>query len=261
MARVERPHLPHIPIRPRDLLLATVAIGGLAVAGGVVADQSGIFATGSNDEGRNRITVPLPSATPEPTLTWTPTPMPTPSPEPTPIPTLVPPSPTRVPVFPTAIPPTARPRPTEAPPFVDHFDDAKASALFQLVNSYRAERGLRPFTQDSRLTTAAREYAKVIAPLKLQSHTGPDGSTLQSRIERAGYVWWQAAGENIMSAWGSSESVIWTAEQMLQSWKGSSGHNDILLGSYINGGLGCYVAKTPDGSFWKSCVLDLASPK
>ena len=115
-------------MRPRDFILATVALSGLAVGGGIAADQSGVFANGStsgDDEGRNRIVAPLPTA--EPTFTLTPfpteTPVPTftPTTEPTEVPTV---EPTRAPVVqPTqrSVQPTAVPT-KEVPKIVEGFN-------------------------------------------------------------------------------------------------------------------------------------------
>ena len=169
MARAERPHLPSFPgihMRPRDFILATVALSGLAVGGGIAADQSGVFANGStsgDDEGRNRIVAPLLTA--EPTFTLTPfpteTPVPTftPTAEPTEVPTKAPVvvvPPTQKPVQPTAVPTK------EAPKIVEGFNPQMSAEVNDAINALRASNGLNVLRVDSRLMTASQNKVQVL---------------------------------------------------------------------------------------------------
>lgn len=195
MARAERPHIPHIPIRPRDLILATVAFGGLAVAGGIVAEQSGVFANGSggDDEGRNRIVAPLPTQeqptlTPLPTNTQEPTFTPTPEPTETPVP------PTRV----VVVQPTPRPvQPTgvstrESVRIPEGFNEAAAARAIARLNEIRASRGLNVLQVNESLNQASRAQLQTLLntgdiPDNLTSDDHNKGGSPTDRAKKFGY--------------------------------------------------------------------------
>ena len=216
MAKVER--LP-------NFVLASVAIGGLVLGGAVVAEQSGVFAgSGGDDEGGSRVVAPLEAA--EPTLTLTPLPTETPVPTltptqevllptltPTPKPIFVPPTEGRVPLINSPILPTAtaRPLPTETPVFLERYMDDRADALFASVNKYRSENGKGQLLLNNSLKSAAREYARLLAKTPdWRGHTGPDGSTPPSRVEKAGYVNWKKIAENIYYNYAPEERLLFS---------------------------------------------------
>jgi uncharacterized protein YkwD len=67
-------------------------------------------------------------------------------------------------------------------------DREKLTQVITAVNSYRATKGLPPYTVNSLLAQAAQRHANDIACHKLYVHTGSDGSTPQSRVQDTGYV-------------------------------------------------------------------------
>jgi uncharacterized protein YkwD len=67
-------------------------------------------------------------------------------------------------------------------------DRAKLTQVINAVNSYRATKGLPPYTVNAQLAQAAQRHANDIACHKLYVHTGSDGSTAQSRVKDTGYV-------------------------------------------------------------------------
>jgi uncharacterized protein YkwD len=74
----------------------------------------------------------------------------------------------------------------------------------------------------------------------VMSHTGPDGSTMTSRVEAAGYEW-STLGENI--ARGQSD-----AASVMESWMNSPGHRaNILNCSFTELGVGVHFG---DGGPW-----------
>jgi uncharacterized protein YkwD len=88
------------------------------------------------------------------------------------------------------------------------------------------------------LATAAQAYAETMAANDWFAHEGPDGSTLRSRAEAAGYTGWTYLAENLdRSFYGDA------AEDIVQAWAASPGHNSNMLGEQITEiGVGCYVS-------------------
>ncbi|MFJ3210650.1 CAP domain-containing protein [Streptomyces flaveolus] len=116
---------------------------------------------------------------------------------------------------------------------------AEAQVL-ALVNKERASAGCSPVTANDRLTRAADDYSDVMAASGVMSHTGPDGSTMTSRVEAAGYEW-STLGENI--ARGQSD-----AASVMESWMNSTGHRaNILNCSFKELGVGVHFG---DGGPW-----------
>jgi uncharacterized protein YkwD len=116
---------------------------------------------------------------------------------------------------------------------------AEAQVL-ALVNEERAAAGCSPVTANDRLTRAADDYSDVMASSGVMSHTGPDGSTMASRVEAAGYQW-SALGENIARGQADAASVM-------DSWMNSPGHRaNILNCSFRELGVGVHFG---DGGPW-----------
>ncbi len=115
------------------------------------------------------------------------------------------------------------------------------SAVLALVNKERAAAGCGPLTANAKLSAAARAYSDTMARSGVMSHTGPDGSTMTSRVEAAGYAW-SRLGENI--ARGQSD-----ADAVMKAWMNSSGHRaNILNCAFREIGIG--VHKGDGGPWW-----------
>ena len=151
----------------------------------------------------------------------------------------------------------AQPRPTEPPLAAAHpaggwYDDAFTATVRNLVNGERAKVGLGPLSVEPRLTASAAGYAKVLSDDNWFSHVGPDGSTLVTRAEAAGFPFTVRLGEVL--AWGNEG---WTPAGIVQAWMHSPTHREeILSGAYIRAGTGCYF--TPAEGVTVYCVMDLA---
>ncbi|MCU8592903.1 CAP domain-containing protein, partial [Streptomyces sp. A13(2022)] len=112
--------------------------------------------------------------------------------------------------------------------------------VLALVNEERADAGCAPVTANDRLTRAADDYSDVMASSGVMSHTGPDGSTMASRVEAAGYQW-STLGENIARGQADAASVM-------NSWMNSEGHRaNILNCSFKELGVGVHFG---DGGPW-----------
>ncbi|MEW2087384.1 CAP domain-containing protein [Streptomyces sp. NPDC005283] len=116
---------------------------------------------------------------------------------------------------------------------------AEAQVL-ALVNKERASAGCSPLTSNAKLVKAADDYSDVMADAGVMSHTGPDGSTMTSRVEAAGYAW-STLGENI--AQGQSDAAA-----VMDAWMHSPGHRaNILNCSFKEIGVGVHFG---DGGPW-----------
>ncbi|GGV87343.1 CAP domain-containing protein [Streptomyces massasporeus] len=112
--------------------------------------------------------------------------------------------------------------------------------VLALVNKERAAAGCSPVTANDRLTQAADDYSDVMASSGVMSHTGPDGSTMTTRVEAAGYQW-STLGENIARGQADAASVM-------KSWMNSPGHRaNILNCSFKELGVGVHFG---DGGPW-----------
>ncbi|MFH8891972.1 CAP domain-containing protein [Streptomyces sp. NPDC017949] len=115
------------------------------------------------------------------------------------------------------------------------------SAVLALVNKERATAGCGPLTANAKLNSAARAYSDTMARSGVMSHTGPDGSTMTSRVEAAGYAW-SRLGENIARGQADADAVM-------KAWMNSSGHRaNILNCAFREIGIG--VHKGDGGPWW-----------
>jgi len=84
-----------------------------------------------------------------------------------------------------------------------------------------------PVAWNSQLANAAQAHSQDMANTKVQSHTGSDGSTINSRISNAGYVNSPSVGEN---AYAYGRSVDETMQAFLFDWGvADKGHRRNLL--------------------------------
>ncbi|MCX4824524.1 CAP domain-containing protein [Streptomyces sp. NBC_01142] len=112
--------------------------------------------------------------------------------------------------------------------------------VLTLVNKERAAAGCSPLTSNSKLARAADDYSDVMADSGVMSHTGPDGSTMTSRVEAAGYAW-SNLGENIARGQADAGAVM-------DAWMNSPGHKaNILNCDFKEIGVGVHFG---DGGPW-----------
>lgn len=97
---------------------------------------------------------------------------------------------------------------------------AFTSALVQAINGARAANGLAPLQVDARLATAAHGQSAYLASAGVLDHSGPDGSTVFTRLTRQGYHG-HMVGENLAAGMGPAATV--------QAWLASPGHRMNLL--------------------------------
>ncbi|WP_030199907.1 CAP domain-containing protein [Streptomyces sp. NRRL S-87] len=127
-------------------------------------------------------------------------------------------------------------------------DDAEGTVI-SLVNDHRAAAGCGPLKADADLTRAARAYSATMRRAGVLSHTGPDGSTMTSRIEAAGYAW-SGLGENIAQGQQDAAAVV-------DAWMHSPGHRaNILNCKFTEIGVG--VDRGSGGPWW---TQDFGTPR
>lgn len=113
-----------------------------------------------------------------------------------------------------------------------------------LVNQYRAEKGLKPLRLNAALTEAAKAHSRDLAKWDRISHYGSDGSNPWDRVKRTGYKP-KLAAENVGTGQVSFDEV-------LVGWKESEGHNkNLLIADAREMGLALVQdPKTEFKSFW-----------
>ena len=94
--------------------------------------------------------------------------------------------------------------------------------VIDLTNQARRDNGCNvDLTLSSKLAAAAARHSSDMAVNNIFSHTGSDGSTMQMRVEAAGYSYgWLA--ENIAAGYTTPQAVV-------ASWMASSGHRKNIL--------------------------------
>ena len=148
----------------------------------------------------------------------------------------------------------------EPPPAAGGTPDAQAGPLpagvegwpaevFRLINSARAENGLPPYTYDETLALAAQRHGQDCQQRGECSHTGSDGSDVQTRIRRAGY---DASGQAEVIVYSSSPQAAvdwWMDEVPPDDW-----HRRTLLSDWVTE-VGIAVVPTGRGDYYFIAVF------
>jgi uncharacterized protein YkwD len=123
--------------------------------------------------------------------------------------------------------------------------------MLDSVNSIRAEKSLIPLKMCRPLAKAAQNYAKKMALQDFLAHTGKDGSTPGSRIQKAGYDWMNSRkgsmiAENIAAG---QNSVL----EVMKGWRKSKSHyKNMVTPEFTHVGFG--MAVNPNSKYRKFWV-------
>lgn len=122
------------------------------------------------------------------------------------------------------------------------------TSMLSAINRERQAAGLSAVATCGALSRTAQGYADVLIGTRDISHTGPNGSTLQTRVAASGYVGWTNIGENLAAGQG-------TVDEVMTAWLGSSGHRaNILKAEFTHVGFGrakgFYKDNTVESWFW-----------
>lgn len=122
-------------------------------------------------------------------------------------------------------------------------------AVVDWINAARQAQGLPRVNVDLRLTAAARDHSVDLAGRSELTHTGSNGSSLQERILRAGYLA-SASSELLAGGVGNPRTVV-------NLWLNSAPHRDVLLSSWDDVGVG--LATAPGSPYYYYWTVVLAS--
>jgi uncharacterized protein YkwD len=119
-----------------------------------------------------------------------------------------------------------------------------AQQALVVLNQQRAARGLKALTVNPTLTAAATAYAKLMADRDTFGHTGPDGSTPQSRLLASGYKG-SYKGEALAAGQNTPQAAI-------DTWRDSAAHAAIIYeATSVDVGIGYYFqAGDYYGHYW-----------
>jgi uncharacterized protein YkwD len=113
-------------------------------------------------------------------------------------------------------------------------------AIVERINAVRAIYGVPPLEADPALNGVAQSYAERMGKENFFAHVGPDGSDLQSRLQRAGYPY-RAAAENLGLAGGPIAAHF--------SIERSPGHRrNLIEGAYTRVGVGVAFVNRSGGA-------------
>ncbi|KAJ3366990.1 hypothetical protein GGF32_000051 [Allomyces javanicus] len=106
--------------------------------------------------------------------------------------------------------------------------------LLTLVNQHRSSLGLKPLCLTAGLINSAIIHSQDMANKQFMEHAGSDGSTPFTRMEKAGYVGFGYAAENI--AYGSlgGQLKFETAAAVFKTWIESQGHRENIELPQVN---------------------------
>jgi uncharacterized protein YkwD len=139
---------------------------------------------------------------------------------------------------PVEVPAPASPTviPSENAAFVDR--------VVELINAVRLQEGLEPLSPAASLMEAAQRQARAMAEADRLSHTDPDGSTVEGRVQAAGYGGWTALGEVLAAGFASPEAVV-------AQWLAHPEHRARLLDpTYKEVGVGYYYLSDTTYGYW-----------
>lgn len=121
---------------------------------------------------------------------------------------------------------------------------------FELVNTERAKKGLRPLVWDAELTRMARLYSEKMASQNFFSHKAPDGEGLRERSRAIGIVGFKRLGENLAYNKGFADATACA----VVGWMRSEGHRDHILDrEFTRSGLG--IARSAEGRVYFTQVF------
>lgn len=153
-------------------------------------------------------------------------------------------------------PPTERPASSPAPTTAAaNPPPAEIAAwpgeVVRLINEVRAAHGLEPLVYNEALAQAAQAQANDCAGRGWCSHTGSDGSTAKTRIQRAGY-----AGAGWAECWAQSLNPQHAVDMWMDEVPPNDPHRRTLLSTWLRE-VGVGVAETGWGYYF---IADFGRP-
>ncbi|KNE56202.1 hypothetical protein AMAG_02037 [Allomyces macrogynus ATCC 38327] len=106
--------------------------------------------------------------------------------------------------------------------------------LLTLVNQHRSSLGLKPLCLTAGLINSAIVHSQDMANKQFMDHAGSDGSTPFTRMEKAGYVGFGYAAENIAYGSVGGSLKFETAAAVFKTWIESKGHRENIELPQVN---------------------------
>ena len=124
------------------------------------------------------------------------------------------------------------------------------------LNLVRAEKSLPPLQMCRPLVGAAQKYAQAMANQNFYSHTGRDGSTPGSRIQKAGYNWMKAqSGASVAENIAAGQNSV---NEVMKAWTESKPHyKNMTSDQFTHAGFG--MATNPKSKYKKYWVQNFGS--
>jgi uncharacterized protein YkwD len=97
---------------------------------------------------------------------------------------------------------------------------AQAQQAIEIINRIRAQANLSQLAVSPVLMQAAQDYARLLGERNWWGHDGPDGSSPQARIARAGYSGYMK-GEALSAGQNNAQAAV-------DAWMGSPAHRLII---------------------------------
>lgn len=110
-------------------------------------------------------------------------------------------------------------------------------SYLELINDYRASKGLLPVQLNDKLDTSAQLKADDMAKYDYWQHDSPNGVKPWHWFNQAGYGYTKA-GEVLARCYDTPEDTV-------QGWINSEAHEATITGDYNDTGFGSYIK--PDG--------------
>lgn len=122
--------------------------------------------------------------------------------------------------------------------------------MFQELNAYRAQNGLKPLLYSKRLETAANAHAKDMYDRNFFAHLNPDGKNPGDRALDARFCH-KYVGENLAAGQPNADAAM-------LAWENSPPHNENMLDAdYVYAGMGYYIAPTGRQYWVQEMALDV----
>lgn len=106
--------------------------------------------------------------------------------------------------------------------------------IFQKINEYRREKGLNELKWNEKLANSSYKKAEDMVLKDYWSHISPDGKTPWDFILEEQYVYSMAA-ENLARGFYNNSC------DLMNAWKNSPTHNDVLLKMFVKDGAVSYM--------------------
>ena len=121
---------------------------------------------------------------------------------------------------------------------------------FDLINTERQRRGLRPLVWDGGLTRLARYHSQNMARDGFLNHVDREGLDLKARARVVGLHGWSMLGENIAYNQGFDDPTGFAVER----WMISQKHRENAMnGEYTHAAVG--IARASDGTYYFTQVF------